>query len=114
LASGKFVTHGINFDVNKSTTRPESIGVLNEVAAYLEANPSIHFEIDGHTDSDGDEASNQTLSIARAEAVKKHLVVMGVSESQLKTNGFGESQPIDLNATAEGKANNRRVEFVKI
>ncbi|HQQ96623.1 MAG TPA: OmpA family protein [Cyclobacteriaceae bacterium] len=113
LATGKFITHGIRFDTGKSNLRPESMGVLREVAGYLQANPAIKFEVSGHTDSDGDDASNLTLSEARAAEVKKQLLSMGVADNQLSTKGYGETKPIDSNLTQEGKANNRRVEFVK-
>jgi outer membrane protein OmpA-like peptidoglycan-associated protein len=76
-------------------------------------NPTINFSIEGHTDSDGDDANNQTLSEARGKSVMDKLVSMGISSNRLKSNGFGESKPIDNNSTPEGKANNRRVEFVK-
>lgn len=113
LVNGKFVTHAIKFDVNKSIVKPESMGVINELVSYLKSNASASFEIGGHTDSDGDDASNLKLSEERANAVKNLLVSLGVNATQLSTKGYGETKPIDTNATAEGKANNRRVEFVK-
>ena len=109
----KIVTHGINFDVNKSTIRPESMGTLNMIVQVMKDNPDIKFEIGGHTDSDGDDASNMALSKQRADAVKNQLVDMGIDGSRLTTKGYGESKPIGDNKTPEGKANNRRVEFVK-
>ena len=112
LTNGKFITHAIKFDVNKAIVKAESMGIINEIVAFLKANSSTVFEIGGHTDSDGDDASNLTLSNNRTQAVKNLLVSLGVKESQLFTKGYGESAPIDKNTTAEGKANNRRVEFV--
>ena len=114
VTDGKFITHGILFDVNKSSIKPESMGALNEVAKMLKDHDNLKFEIDGHTDSDGDEEANMKLSQLRADAVKNKLVEMGIDASRLTTKGFGESKPMDKNETAEGKANNRRVEFVKI
>jgi OOP family OmpA-OmpF porin len=73
----------------------------------------LNFSVEGHTDSDGDDANNQKLSEARGKSVMKKLIEMGISANRLKSNGFGESKPIDNNSTPEGKANNRRVEFVK-
>ena len=70
--------------------------------------------IEGHTDSDGEKGFNQELSEKRAAAVKDVLVESGIASSCLKTKGYGESRPVDYNSTPEGKANNRRVEFVKI
>lgn len=114
LTDGKIVTHAIKFDVNKSTIKPESMGFLNELAKWMKENPTVKLEVDGHTDSDGDEASNMKLSQARAESVKAQLVSQGVQSSRLTTKGFGESKPMDNNSGPEGKANNRRVEFIKI
>ena len=111
---GKFITHGILFDVNKSTIKPSSTGVLNQIAKLMKEHADLKFSIEGHTDSDGDETSNQTLSEQRAESVKKALTEVGIESSRLQTKGWGESKPIDNNDSPEGKANNRRVEFVKI
>ena len=75
----------------------------------------MRLKIVGHTDSDGNEAANRELSQRRAEAVKNALVsVYGIDGSRLQTEGKGEMEPVEDNATTEGKAKNRRVEFVKI
>lgn len=108
-----FSTHGITFDIDKATIKPESMGVLNQVAGYLKQNASIKMEIDGHTDNSGNAAHNMTLSQQRSEAVKVQLVNMGIEASSLTTRGFGDAKPISDNITPEGKANNRRVEFIK-
>ena len=114
VTDGKFITHGILFDVNQSSIRPESAGTLKEIAELMKTHNDLKFEIDGHTDSDGSDAANLKLSQQRAGAVKTRLVDMGIDASRLTVKGYGESKPIDNNETAEGKANNRRVEFVKI
>lgn len=114
ITDGRIVTTGIYFDVNKATIKPESMGVINEIAKLLKDHPDINFTIEGHTDSDGDEIFNQTLSENRAKAVKDVLVSLGIDSSRLETKGFGESKPVNGNSTPEEKANNRRVEFVKI
>ena len=114
LAEGKFVTRGILFDVNKATIKPESYGVINEVAKMMQGHPDLNFSIEGHTDSDGSEEHNQGLSEQRAASVMKALISIGIAENRMQSKGLGETIPVSENTTPEGKANNRRVEFVKI
>lgn len=115
ITEGKFVTTGITFDVNSATIRPESYGVLKDIAATLTENPTVKVKIIGHTDSDGEDAANLALSKKRAESVKENLATeFGVDKSRLETDGKGETAPAAPNTTPEGKANNRRVEFVKM
>ena len=115
ITEGKWVTHGILFAVNAAVIQPNSYGILKEIAGVLNDNPSVKIKIIGHTDSDGDANSNLTLSQNRAEAVKTILVnSYGIEASRLQTDGKGESVPLNQNATATEKANNRRVEFVKL
>ncbi|HEY4155711.1 MAG TPA: OmpA family protein [Puia sp.] len=113
LTNGKFVTHGITFDIDKAVLRPESMGVLNELAKFLKENGSVNMEIDGHTDNSGAAAHNLTLSQQRADAVKAQLLSMGIDGARLSTKGFGDTRPNADNGSPEGRANNRRVEFVK-
>ncbi len=113
LSDGKIVENGIRFDVNKATLKPESMGPINKIYKLMVKYPDLKFSVEGHTDSDGDVATNQKLSEGRAKAVMDKLIAMGISPDRLKSKGWGESKPIDTNATPEGKANNRRVEFVK-
>ena len=84
--------------------------VLQAITAILKEYPTAKFSIEGHTDSDGKDASNLKLSQDRAAAVKNYLVENGIDASRLTSEGFGEAKPIDSNKTAKGKANNRRVE----
>jgi outer membrane protein OmpA-like peptidoglycan-associated protein len=114
FTDAKIITHGINFDVDKATIKPESMGTLNMIVQVLKDNPDVKFEIDGHTDNSGNAPHNLLLSQQRADAVKTQLVTMGVDASRLTTKGFGDTKPIADNNTLEGKANNRRVEFVKM
>jgi outer membrane protein OmpA-like peptidoglycan-associated protein len=113
LSEGKIITNGIRFDVNKANIKPESMGVINEIAKLMKDHPEVNFSVEGHTDSDGETAFNQDLSERRAEAVVAELVRQGIESSRLSSKGFGETTPVDTNNTPEGKANNRRVEFVK-
>lgn len=113
LTDGKFVTTGIKFDVNKATIKPESMGTINYVVKMMADHPELKFSVEGHTDSDGDEASNLKLSEARAKAVMDKLTELGIAKDRLVSKGHGESKPIASNDTSEGKAQNRRVEFVK-
>ncbi len=114
MQDGKIVATGIRFDVNKATLKPESMGVINNIASLMKDYPELKFSVEGHTDSDGDEAGNQTLSEARANTVKNTLVTLGINADRLTTKGWGETAPMTTNDTPEGKANNRRVEFVKV
>ncbi len=113
LTDGKIICNGIRFDVNKATLKTESMGPINEIFSLLQKQSDLKFSIEGHTDSDGDEATNQTLSEQRAKTVMEQLISMGIAADRLSSKGFGESMPIGSNNTPEGKANNRRVEFVK-
>jgi len=114
LEDGKIVATGIRFDVGKATLKPESMGIINTIAKMMNEHPELNFSIEGHTDSDGDTDANQKLSEDRAIAVMEKLTGMGIDADRLSTKGLGESNPTGPNNTAEGKANNRRVEFVKI
>jgi OmpA-OmpF porin, OOP family len=114
IEEGKFSTTGILFDVNSATIKPESNGVLKEIADALTKFPDFKVKIIGHTDSDGSDASNLTLSQKRAAAVKAALTAdFGIDESRMSTEGKGEAVPVGDNKTKEGKMQNRRVEFIK-
>jgi len=115
LTQNKWVTHGILFDVNSATIKPESYGTLKEMANVLNEYADLKVKIVGHTDADGKDDANLDLSKRRAASVKAALAKeFGIDESRMETDGKGESEPIDKNDTPAGKANNRRVEFVKI
>lgn len=115
ITEGKFSTTGILFDVNASTIKASSYGTLKDIAGILKENVDLKVKIIGHTDNDGNDASNLELSKKRANAVKDFFVKeFGIDESRMQTDGKGETQPIAPNTSAEGKAQNRRVEFIKI
>jgi outer membrane protein OmpA-like peptidoglycan-associated protein len=101
--------------VNSDNIKPESGTVLKEMATTLQENPIVRVKIIGHTDSDGADTANLALSQKRAAAVKTALSSFyGIDGSRIETDGKGESQPLNKNATASEKAENRRVEFIKL
>lgn len=101
----------IYFDTNKATIKPNSRPVLDNAVEYMKKNPGVKLEVQGHTDSVGADAYNMKLSEARAAAVKKYMTDKGIAADRLETKGFGESRPAASNATKEGRAKNRRIEF---
>jgi outer membrane protein OmpA-like peptidoglycan-associated protein len=114
LTEGKWVSHGILFDVNSDRIRPESYGSLKAIAGVLAEMKDLTVQIVGHTDSDGDAAANLDLSRRRAASVETALVnEFKIDPGRMETDGRGETQPIDKNDTPAGKANNRRVEFIR-
>ena len=113
-ASGRYVSHGILFDTDSDQLQPESAPALKIVARGLTANPSLRLLIEGHTDAVGDAAHNLDLSTRRAEAVKTVLATQfGVDAARLTTAGLGSTKPMETNDTPAGRAQNRRVEFVR-
>ncbi len=115
IDEGKFTTTGILFNVNSAEIKPESNGVLKDIAEVLQKHPEIRVSIVGHTDSDGSDAANLELSKKRAAAVKQSLEEdFGIAASRMDTDGKGESVAVGDNKTKEGKARNRRVEFIKL
>ena len=111
--TGKFVTNNILFDTGKATIKPESQAEIDKVAEYMQANPTARFEVQGHTDSQGSDKVNDPLSQQRAEAVVKALEEKGVDPFNLRPVGKGSHEPVADNKTEEGRAKNRRVEFIK-
>jgi outer membrane protein OmpA-like peptidoglycan-associated protein len=114
MTEGKFSTTGILFDVNSANIKAESYGTLKQIAQVLLDNAEVKVKIIGYTDSDGDDVANLTLSKQRADAVKASLTKeFGIDDSRMQSDGKGETQPAAPNTTPEGKAQNRRVEFIK-
>ena len=100
------------YDYNSDVLSKKSQFILREFSRFLKSNPSIRIMIQGHTDSDGDDAKNLDLSDRRAKGVKRYLVSLGIDESRLEAKGFGEANPKAANDTPENKAKNRRTEFL--
>lgn len=111
MTSANWVLIGVNFEFGKSSLTPEAYPILVNAVQVLLSNPDMKVEIQGHTDIIGSESFNQKLSEQRAETVKRFLVAKGVEASRLSTVGFGFSNPISDNKTAEGRGLNRRIEF---
>jgi hypothetical protein len=115
LAEGKLVTHGIHFQTGSDVVLPDSAPVLRQVAAYMEANPTVKLQISGHTDNVGTPASNLDLSKRRAASVAKALnEQLKIAADRFATDGKGDTDPMTTNAKPEGRAMNRRVEFAKL
>ena len=106
------ITQKIHFEFDKAVIRPISFHILDAVVDVLDRHPEIlQVQVEGHTDGVGSDQYNQRLSERRAKAVVAYLVQHGISQDRLVSKGFGESQPIDTNETALGRARNRRTEF---
>jgi outer membrane protein OmpA-like peptidoglycan-associated protein len=115
LAEGKLVTYGIRFETGSDGVRAESAPVLRQISAYLEANPEVKLQIVGHTDNVGSAASNLDLSKRRAASVARILSgEFNIAADRFKADGKGDTQPVSSNAKPEGRAMNRRVEFIKL
>jgi OOP family OmpA-OmpF porin len=108
-ADGCWELKGVFFDVDKAVIKDPR--VLDEAVAIMKANPKITGEVHGHTDSTGSAAHNQRLSERRANAVRDYFIKQGISADRVRAKGFGESNPVASNDTAEGRALNRRVEL---
>lgn len=103
----------INFDTGKSTIKPDSQKIINQVVEMIKNSPALKLSIEGHTDNVGNPKSNKTLSEDRAKAVVAAIVKQGIDAKRLSSAGFGQDKPVADNKTEDGKAKNRRVELVK-
>ena len=106
-----FATRGIYFETGRATLKSNSYAMLNEIISILEEYTDYSLRIGGYTDSQGSEATNLKLSQARVDAVKSYLIRNSVNEARIEATGYGEAKPIATNATATGRAQNRRVEL---
>ena len=106
------ILHNLFFATNKTTILPESETGLQDLYTLLAENPDIRIRITGHTDNVGSERANQKLSEGRANSVRDDLIKRGINAERIEAEGKGETQPITTNDTEEGRAQNRRVEFV--
>ncbi len=114
LSDGKISTNGILFNTGSATIQPQSMGIIRQIYQVLQQESSLRLKIVGHTDSDGKDDTNLALSKKRAAAVKNALVsIYNVAPNRLETDGKGASEPVGDNNTVDGKAQNRRVEFIK-
>lgn len=104
----------INFETGKWAIKPESMPVVEQIAAMLVSDPSLKVSIEGHTDNVGIPATNKTLSENRAKSVVAALVAKGIDKTRLSSKGWGQDKPVADNTTEDGKAKNRRVEIVKM
>ncbi len=102
---------GIQFETGKAVIKKQSNAILDAIVKMMKENPSYILKIGGHTDDVGNDAANLTLSQNRADAVAKYLIEHGVEPNRVAATGYGETQPVNSNKTAAGKARNRRVEL---
>jgi len=115
MSEGRVSTNGILFDSGSANIKPQSYGLIRQISQVLSQDDNLRLNIIGHIDADGSDESNLELSKSRADAVKNALIeIYKIGATRLETEGKGESEPVGDNATTDGKAQNRRVEFVKI
>ncbi|UJH66475.1 OmpA family protein [Allomuricauda sp. SCSIO 65647] len=114
ISEGKISTNAILFDSGSANLQPQSMGVIRQISQVLLQESAINLKIVGHTDADGGDAANLKLSKERAAAVKNALVsIYNIDAGRLSVDGKGESEPVSDNNSPEGKAQNRRVEFIR-
>ena len=113
MNEGKIITYAITFEVGKADLKPESMVEIGRIAKLMQENPGLEFEVQGHCDATGSDKVNDPLSQKRAEAIVAALVEQGIAQARLTPVGKGSHVPVASNSTDEGRAKNRRVEFVK-
>ncbi len=111
---GAYTLNNILFAINSSELNTASQNIIADFASFLEENPRVKVAIHGHTDTDGDASRNMKLSTDRANAVYNYLIKKRIDAGRLSFKGFGQTKPLAGNETEEGRAKNRRTEFVII
>lgn len=106
-----YTLNNVHFDIGKASLRPESYTALQDLLAYLKNKEDVKIEIGGHTDNEGKESDNLTLSKQRAETIRNYLIKKGILASRVVAKGYGASQPVADNETEEGRQLNRRTEI---
>jgi OmpA-OmpF porin, OOP family len=106
------VLNNIFFDLNKARLKTESAAELDRLVEFLSKNPAINIEVGGHTDNTGSDDYNNKLSQQRSESVMNYLAEKGITKARLSAKGYGKSKPVAANDTEDGRAKNRRVEFL--
>jgi OmpA-OmpF porin, OOP family len=106
-----YATQNIQFATSSATILQKSYASLDNIVSIMSSNPGLNLRIEGHTDSQGNEATNLALSKSRAKACRAYLISKGISASRLMSEGFGSQRPVGDNKTKEGRDQNRRVEF---
>jgi outer membrane protein OmpA-like peptidoglycan-associated protein len=110
----RIILEGVNFETAKTILLPAARQILDQVATSLLSNPTAEVAIHGHTDNVGGAKYNMQLSLGRANAVREYLVTKGIEASRITTKGFGFTKPVADNSTPDGRAKNRRIEFVRL
>lgn len=113
LSKDGYVALYINFDTGKSRIKPESVAIIEQIAALLQTHPDLKVSIEGHTDNVGTPQNNKSLSLQRAKSVMNAVVGKGIATTRLTAVGWGQEKPLADNRSEEGRAKNRRVEIVK-
>ena len=106
--------HGPQFDFNESVLKPDGKRMVDEAVHVMKAQPALRVSVEGHTDSVGSDAYNQKLSERRAATVRDYMVAQGIDAGRIGVKGWGKTKPVADNATAEGRAENRRVEIIPV
>ncbi|MEP6793692.1 MAG: OmpA family protein [Saprospiraceae bacterium] len=106
MADGKWITHGITFEINKPIIKPESMGVLTAIVKVMNENPELNYQVSCYGENIGDEIANAKLSDQRAKALKMQFIAMGIDAARLTSKGYTTRDPMNTNMTAEGSSDN--------